>query len=148
MKVKRVGGGGRRWCKRRDKWRDKRRGFVLLEVVLAVSIFSIAVVSLTKAFQSVLAFSSFERRESALREELRNQFALIKAEAYLEEGTTQEDVRGGVMRVERTVEEMNLNNQDGEGVHGLWKVQVEVFWNGSEHQAGGELIVYRQVFVF
>ena len=126
----------------------KIRGFVLMEVLMAIALFSLVAVALTKALGQVGNLAVEGRRELHVMNGL--QSALMEASKVpnLEEGSyvSEADVMG--VSYETTVEEMELYNEDGEILNDMWLVRVRAFWveNGEDREDIAEVYRYGPLY--
>lgn len=126
----------------------KMRGFVLMEVLMAIALFSLVAVALTKALGQVGNLAVEGRRELHVMNGL--QSALMEASKVpnLEEGSyvSEADVMG--VSYETTVEEMELYNEDGEILNDMWLVRVRAFWveNGEDREDIAEVYRYGPLY--
>ena len=125
----------------------KRRGFTLLETLLALIVFSMAVVALVEAVHQLGKQTLLRRREASVQERLRSLLLEQtrtpvpnpKEEIKLKEGDTTYTIR-------RT--KLELSDRDGQAVQGLFEIRVTAEWlEGRElQQATAETWVYPPIF--
>lgn len=123
----------------------RKRGFTLLETLLALMVFSMAVVALVEAIHQLGGTTLLMRREAEVQERMRS--LLIehtrlpdpKDDAQVKEG----DVTYTVKRVP-----LELKNRDGLPLTDLFEVRVTAEWlEGSvTQQATAETWVYPPLF--
>jgi prepilin-type N-terminal cleavage/methylation domain-containing protein len=111
----------------------KARGFTLLETLLALMVFSLAVVALVEAVHQLGTSSLHQRREAEVQEHMRSlllehtRMPLPPEELETREG----DVTYTVERIRLE----DLRNLDGQPVQDLFEVRVTATWTeGSEQQ--------------
>jgi len=125
----------------------KRRGFTLLETLLALIVFSMAVVALVEAVNQLGKQTLLRRREATMQERLRSLLLEQtrtpvpnpKEEIKLKEGDTTYTIR-------RT--KLELSDRDGQAVQGLFEIRVTAEWlEGREvQQATAETWVFPPIF--
>ena len=125
----------------------KRRGFTLLETLLALIVFSMAVVALVEAVHQLGKQTLLRRREASVQERLRSLLLEQtrtpvpnpKEEIKLKEGDTTYTIR-------RT--KLELSDRDGQAVQGLFEIRVTAEWlEGREvQQATAETWVFPPLF--
>ena len=125
----------------------KRRGFTLLETLLALIVFSMAVVALVEAVHQLGKQTLLRRREASVQERIRSLLLEQtrtpvpnpKEEIKLKEGDTTYTIR-------RT--KLELTDRDGQAVQGLFEIRVTAEWlEGRElQQATAETWVYPPIF--
>lgn len=126
--------------------RRKHSAFTLLETLLALMIFSMAVVALVEAVQQLGNSALFQRREIGVQERMRS---LLTERTRLplpkeEETKIQED------DVTYTVSHqlLELQNKDGMGLQDLYEVRVTADWmeGRQRQQATVETWLYPPLF--
>lgn len=120
--------------------RRRKRGFLMMEVVLAIGIFSIAATGFAMALARTADAAALAQRrmkitrilDSALRE------AVSLPSSVLIEGTTtvalDEEIGGAAVEVDTTIEILSeLENQDGQLLQQMFRIEVAANWyeNGS-----------------
>jgi len=125
----------------------KRRGFTLLETLLALIVFSMAVVALVEAVHQLGQQTLLRRREATVQERIRSLLLEQtrtpvpnpKEEIKLKDGDTTYTIR-------RT--KLELTDRDGQAVQGLFEIRVTAEWlEGRElQQATAETWVFPPIF--
>ncbi|MBN8422580.1 MAG: type II secretion system protein [Verrucomicrobia bacterium] len=123
----------------------KRRGFTLLETLLALMVFSMAVVALVEAVHQLGEHTLLRRHEAAVQERMRS---------LLVEHTRRPDVIEEVKLQEGDVSytvthtPLELKNRDDQPVTGLFEVRVTAAWmeGKTPQQASAETWVYPPLF--
>lgn len=126
--------------------RHGRRAFTLLETLLAMMIFSMAVVSLVEAVQQLGNTTLFNRREATVQERMRS---LLTERTRLplptEEITTikEDDITYTISH-----QRLELQDKDGQNVEGLFEVRVIAEWieGRTKQQASAETWLYPPLF--
>lgn len=124
-----------------------RVGFTLLEALLALMIFSLAVVALVEAVNQLGRTTVQQRRETQVQERLRSlmtERTRLPLPEQKELKVQEEDVTYVV-----THEPLELQNKDGQMLQGLYEVKVTARWvEGREVQEiSAETWVYPPLFV-
>ena len=109
--------------------KTRRRGFLLMEAVLALLLFSIMAVGFTRALAAI-------RRNSMLVEERMQITAIVDSALRetltlptLEEGQTTIDLEErNEMEILTTVEPMELENEEGQLLQEMFRVTVSARW--------------------
>ena len=122
-----------------------RHAFTLLETLLALMVFSVAVVSLVEAINQLGGHTLLRRHEAAVQERMRS---------LLVEHTRMPDAPAEVTlkesEVTYTVKHtlLELKNRDGQMVQGLFEVRVTAAWQDGQvpQQASAETWVYPPLF--
>lgn len=127
--------------------RASSRGFTLLETLLALMIFSMAVVGLVEAVNQLGLTTVHQRRESQVQERMRSLLTertrlplqQEEGETKLQEGDTTYLIRH---------QKLQLQNKEGQPVEGLYEVRVTAQWlEGRElQQSSVETWVYPPLF--
>ncbi len=125
----------------------KRRGFTLLETLLALIVFSMAVVALVEAVHQLGKQTLLRRREATVQERIRSLLLEQtrtpvpnpKEEIKLKEGDTTYTIRRS---------KLELSDRDGQAVQGLFEIRVTAEWlEGRElQQATAETWVFPPLF--
>ncbi|OYW77054.1 MAG: hypothetical protein B7Z37_05925 [Verrucomicrobia bacterium 12-59-8] len=125
----------------------KRRAFTLLETLLALMVFSMAVVALVEAVHQLGEQALLRRHEAAVQERLRS---LLLEQTRLPAPNPLEEVKikEGDMTytVRRTA--LELLDRDGQPVQGLFEVRVTADWleGRTPQQASADTWVYPPLF--
>lgn len=119
-------------------------GFVLWEVMLALTIFSLVAVALTTALSNAVDASILLRDESQVRIELQNLLAETAA-TKLKLGKTDVDIGDGRIRYEREVSAVTAKTSRGQILPNLYSVRINAFWrsSGRDRSQQAELVVYQ-----
>lgn len=122
----------------------KRAGFTLLEVLVALGMFVLAVGGLAFALDGAFAASNYLRREVEIRQQIESLLdeAMALPVAALEQGREAgPDVLGVRYAIiaEPTIE---FRNKDDEELAGLWRITVTADWTEQ-----GEKQTWRESFL-
>jgi hypothetical protein len=119
-----------------------------MEVLMAIALFSLVAVALTKALGQVGNLAVEGRRELHVMNGL--QSALLEASKVpnLEEGSYVSELDAMGVSYETTVEEMELYNEDGDILNDMWLVRVRAFWveNGEDREDIAEVYRYGPLY--
>ncbi|MEQ1862737.1 MAG: prepilin-type N-terminal cleavage/methylation domain-containing protein [Chthoniobacteraceae bacterium] len=120
----------------RARLRQLRRGFLLIEVMVAVAIFAIAVLALGEVVETVMSAQILKDEDEVVRRFLDGKVAEIEAGAVpVNDTATTEDIKdwlpGAKIKTKRT--QLKRKNEKDQELFGLYVVDVEVSWmaNGS-----------------
>ena len=126
----------------------ERDSFVLLEVLLALSLFGLVAVTLTSALSQLGSMVVESQRDLYVINGL--QSALLEASkvSVMEPGimTSEPDLLGIVY--ETTVEEMELFNVESEQLPSMFRVEVKAIWeiNGQSFEEVAETFRYEPLY--
>jgi type II secretory pathway pseudopilin PulG len=124
--------------------RTATSGFVLWEIMLALTIFVVVAVALTVALQQSVETSILLRDESQVRLELRN-LLTEAASAKLKVGKS--EIRTGDSRVlyEKEVRAVKAKTARGEPLPDLYEIAIQASWrsSGRDRSDSAALIVYQ-----
>ena len=127
--------------------RQKRAGaFVLMEVILAVAIFTIGVLVLGECVQNCLAAEVDKQNEVRIRRILENRMSEIQAGAVPLADEATEELKGMFqgMTLTTTREALELENENDERLDNLYLVKTQVTWktqSGSSESRALEFYV-------
>ena len=126
--------------------RKKSAGFMLLEAMLAVAIFALAVIGLSRCVQNCLRSEGIRREEGLALRVLANYQTQIETEALPLADTMTEQLKGAWagMTMNITREQMKLLNEKEQELFGLYKVRLDVSWKAGRETIHRDLsfIVY------
>ena len=111
------------------------KGYLLLEVVLAMAVFSLAATGFTLALQKAADASDMAAREMQITRILSSALDEALAVPVLEEGEAVmelEERQVDIQTVYKRIEEME--NQDGQLLQDMWRITVTAFYvqDGAE----------------
>ena len=123
---------------------NRSRGFILWEVMLALTIFCAVVVALTSALQQTVDTSIILRDESQVRLEIRNlldETSVMK----LVPGKSEVQIGDGRVRYEREIRTVQAKTARGELLPSLYEIKVQASWrsSGKDRSEHAALIVYQ-----
>ena len=122
------------------------RGFVLIETILAVAIFSVGILALGRCVENCVLSDIAKEQDNRARRALENEMALIESGAKpLAESSVQElkgMFQGMVLKTKRTLlKEKNEKNQD---IVGIYAVQLEADWTVGQEKMTRSIEFYYQ----
>lgn len=123
----------------------KRNGFTLLETLLALMVFSVAVVALVEAVHQLGEHTLRRRHEAAVQERMRSLLVEHTRRPDLIEAVKLQE---GAVSYTVTHTPLELKDRDGQPLDGLYEVRVTADWmEGREpQQANAETWVYPPLF--
>jgi len=115
---------------------ESPRGFALLEVVLALTLFAIVGTSLSMALNSVGKIAGEARLEMSLTRLLDSELRAAMSLPQLEEGRTTKTLDEREIEIETTIEPLEeLENEEGRLLQQMFRIQVKaVWWENNEWQ--------------
>jgi prepilin-type N-terminal cleavage/methylation domain-containing protein len=121
-----------------------KKGFGLLEVMLAVTIFALVVVSLAQALKSTVESSTLIEREHITRQLLQNALNQARVES-LTPGTFPIEIKDPNYTLEKNIRPLELQNKDNQPLQGLYQITVRAFWKEGQdtQQSEASIIVYQ-----
>ncbi|MBV8533337.1 MAG: type II secretion system protein [Verrucomicrobia bacterium] len=123
---------------------NRSRGFVLWEVMLALTIFCVVAVALTTALQQTVDVSIMLRDESQVRLEIQNLLDETAA-MKLKPGKSELQVGDGRVRYEREIRAVQARTAMGDLLPNLYEIKVQASWrsSGQDRSESAALIVYQ-----
>lgn len=121
--------------------RRRRGGYVLLELILSLIIFSIAVMSLARTLQMAIQTSSVLNRENDIRMGLRSFLEEVRRKPLAELAQTYTDPRLGVT-YNSTAEPLTLKDRNGTVLSDLYTLRVAVTFDVGAEQREEALDIY------
>ncbi len=119
---------------------------MLLEAMLAVAIFALAVIGLSRCVENCMRSERIRREEGLAQRVLANFQTQIETEALPLADTMTEQLKGAWagMTLNITREQMKLQNEKEQELFGLYKVHLDVSWKAGRETVHRELsfIVY------
>jgi prepilin-type N-terminal cleavage/methylation domain-containing protein len=121
-----------------------KRGFVLWEMLLALSIFCIVALSLTTALQQAADTARLLRQDSQVRHDLESILA-ESSTTKLAAGRAQIPLGDQRVRYEREIAPVQAKNSRGQPVDHLWRVTVRASWQetNQSRSSQAEMIIYQ-----
>jgi prepilin-type N-terminal cleavage/methylation domain-containing protein len=103
---------------------DPGRGFVLLEVVLALALFAIVATAMTTALNQLAESTTSARRESMLLRRLQSEIAENSRLPLQHLGRSESPADESGIAVSREVSRLELKNQNGVELTALYRIHV------------------------
>ncbi|WP_265595073.1 prepilin-type N-terminal cleavage/methylation domain-containing protein [Haloferula sp. BvORR071] len=131
---------------------QRSRGFLLLEVLLALAVFAIAVTGFVMALNQTADLATVTQRELRITRLLESALAKAMSQPVLEEGTTSEavgEMEAQGMEIETTVEMMpEIENEDGQMLQEMYRIEVAARWfeNGVSQEQTAETWRYSRLY--
>jgi type II secretory pathway pseudopilin PulG len=110
-----------------------RRGFLMMEVVLAIGIFSIAATGFAMALARTADAAALAQRRMKITRILDSALREAVSLPVLEEGVTtvslREEIGGAAVEIDTTIEILDqLENQDGQFLQQMFRIEVAANW--------------------
>lgn len=123
----------------------KTRGFTLLETLLALMIFSIAVVALVEALHQLGDTTLHRRREAQVRERMRS---LLIEHTRLPDRPEKVQTQETEIMYTVTRKRLDLRNREGQPLNELYEIRVVAEWQEGavKQQATADTWVYPPLF--
>lgn len=129
--------------------RKKTKGFLLLEVVLALAVFAIACTGLTVAFHRMAGAASLAQSELRITRILDSALTEQLSMPTLEEGVAQIPVEGTDIELDVVIEPVeDMENQDGELLQQMFHIKIIANWyeNGAWQERSAETWRYNPMY--
>ena len=106
-----------------------RRGFLLLEMVLALAVFGIAATGFAVALQRMAALAALAQSELRITRILDSALDETISLPALEEGLTHTKVADTGIVLDTTIKLLDkLENQDGQFLQGMYRIEITARW--------------------
>ena len=117
-----------------------KQGYVLLEILIALGLFSTVAVSLVKALHMTSRTATAIQEEMHIELILRSALTDALSNPHLEEGEKTEDytkITGDTEsfftgEIETVVQVMELENEEGKLLQNMFKIKVTFYWRGED----------------
>lgn len=121
-----------------------RRAFLLVEVMLAVAIFAVAVLALAKSVEAMLNAQILKDEDEKVRRFLDSKVAEIEAGAVPLSDSTSEEIKGWLpeMRLKTTRTPLKRKNEKGVDLTGLYMVTLDLSWSSNNEKMERSLSFY------
>jgi len=129
--------------------RRTKKGFLLLEVVLALAVFAIACTGLTVAFHRMAGAANLAQSELRITRILDSALTEQLSMPMLEEGVTQIPVEGTDIELVVEIEPIeDMENQEGEILQQMFHIKVIANWyeNGAWQERSAETWRYNPMY--
>ena len=123
---------------------NRSKGFVLWEIMLALTIFCVVAVALATALQQTVDASIFLRDESQVRLEIQNLLDETTA-TKLKPGKSELQVGDGRVHYQREIRAVQAKTARGDLLSNLYEIKVQASWrsSGQDRSESAALIVYQ-----
>ena len=120
--------------------RKRRRGFLLMEVVLAMMIFAVMSVGFTRALSAMRKNSRLVSEQMQIAQVVDSALTEALTLSSLEEGETLSLVGENNMEVLTIVEPLELENEEGRVLQQMFRITVIASWykNGQQREVIAE----------
>ncbi|MEJ6569209.1 MAG: prepilin-type N-terminal cleavage/methylation domain-containing protein [Akkermansiaceae bacterium] len=120
--------------------RKRRRGFLLMEVVLAMMIFAVMSVGFTRALSAMRKNSRLVSEQMQIAQVVDSALTEALTLSSLEEGETLSMVGENNMEVLTVVEPLELENEEGRVLQQMFRITVIASWykNGQQREVIAE----------
>jgi type II secretory pathway component PulJ len=124
--------------------RSGRRGFWLLEAVLAVAIFSLGVLGLGSAVNNCLIAQRIKQEDLRARLALHNRMAEIEAGSIPLNDAPAEELKGAFegMKIRQSRVPLVRKNEKEQDITGIFVVTLEILWESQGEKLSRELTFY------
>ena len=121
-----------------------RRAFLLVEVMLAVAIFAIAVLALAKSVEAMLNAQILKDEDEKVRRFLESKMLEVEAGAVPLSDSTSEEIKGWLpdMRLRTTRTPLKKKNEKGVDLTGLYMVTLDLTWLSNNEKMERSLSFY------
>jgi type II secretory pathway pseudopilin PulG len=121
-----------------------RRAFLLVEVMLAVAIFAIAVLALAKSVEAMINVQIMKDEDEKVRRFLEGKMMEIEAGAIPMSDSTTEEIKGWLpdMRLKTTRTPLKRKNEKGVDLTGLYTITLDLSWTSNNEKLERSLSFY------
>lgn len=123
-----------------------RRAFLLVEVMLAVAIFAVAVLALAKSVEAMLNAQILKDEDEKVRRFLESKMLEIEAGAVPLSDSNSEQIKGWLpeMTLKTTRTPLKKKNEKGVDLTGLYMVNLDLTWlsNNEKMQRSMSFYIY------
>ncbi|TAE76785.1 MAG: hypothetical protein EAZ65_01305 [Verrucomicrobia bacterium] len=130
----------------------RRRGFLLLEVLLALGVFGVAATGFAVALHQTADLAANAQRKLKMTRLLESALSEAMSLPVMEEGTTSvavEEMSEEGLEIESTVEMLQeLENEDGQLLQEMYRIEVVARWfdNGVAREQSAETWRYSPLY--
>jgi type II secretory pathway component PulJ len=124
--------------------RTTKRGFVLMEVILAAGIFALAGIALAVALNDLSKVYHQSRKVEAIRVELESRLAEARIMRLYEISEKSDADASGVI-YEKEVKQLQLSNEDKIVLTGLYEISITARWkeDSAAQEEKAEIYVFQ-----
>ena len=126
-----------------------RRGFLLLEMILALAVFGIAATGFAVALHRMAEVAALAQSELRITRILDSTLDETLSLPVLEEGVTNSSVAGSNIELDTTVELLDkMENEDGQFLQEMYRIEVSARWysNGEWQERKVETWRYGRMY--
>jgi len=119
-------------------------GFLLLETMLAVFIFALAVAALAGCIENLMNAQTIKDEDEKVRRFLSSRMAEIEAGAQPLSDSTTEDIKDALprMKLKTTRTQLKRKNEKEQDLFGLYQVTLQLSWLSGNSEAERSLTFY------
>lgn len=123
---------------------EARGGFVMIEVMIAVAIFAVAVLSLGRSVESLIGAQIAMEDSERARQFLENRMAEIEFGAVQLSESSTEELKGAFagMKLKTTRKPLKRKDEKGRDIPGLYQVDLDLFWTLDGTDQGRAVTFY------
>jgi Tfp pilus assembly protein PilV len=109
---------------------NRSKGFLLLEVMLAVAIFALAVVALAACVENLINAQTIKTEDEKVRRFLASRMAEIEAGAVPLSDSSTEEIKDLLpqMKLKTTRTQLKRKNEKEQDLFGLYSVNLQLTW--------------------
>jgi Tfp pilus assembly protein PilV len=129
----------------RSHWRRKSfAGFLLLEVMLAVAIFSLSVLALAACVENLVNAQTLKDEDEKVRRFLASRMAEIEAGAVPLSDSTTEEIKDSLpkMKLKTTRTQLKRKNEKEQDLFGLYVVNLQLTWLSGNTEVERNVMFY------
>lgn len=125
----------------------KREGFTLLETLLAIIVFSMAVVALVEAVHQLGENTLQRQHEAAVQERMRS-ILLEQTRIFVQNPPEEMKIKEGLTTYTVRRTPLELSDRNGQAIQGIFEVSVTADWmeGRTPQQASTETWLYPPLF--
>lgn len=126
-----------------------RRGFLLLEMVLALAIFSVAVTGFVVALNKMAQTAALAQSEMKITRILDSALDETLSIPVLEEGETNSTIEGTGIELDTTIHLIDdMQNEDGQMLQEMYRIEIKAKWydNGQWQNRAVETWRYGRMY--
>jgi hypothetical protein len=122
----------------------RRRGFVLMEAMIAVAIFALGVLALGRCVENCMVANFIKEDDARVRLALRNRMLEIQTNAIPLTDKSTEELKGMFtgIKLRTTRVPLKRKNEKDEEIFGIFTVKVEALWTADGQDLTKELTFY------
>ena len=122
---------------------SRRGGFVLLEIILAIALFAMCAVSMTRALDMIAKTSKAAQREGQVMRVLESVLAEVVHQPELKAGGEHFDPGADGVTVDASIEHIDLLTRNKARLDHMFEIRVKAFIkDGSSHLMEREMKTY------